>query len=119
VVGAPDGSHLFITNESMSTVDVIDPITLRIYKRIKLTGHPNNITITPDGKKVYAGIAAAPGAVDVIDTATLTNVKSVPVTGALFSGGTCSVCAAEAGAMSKREAITMPTASDDTAISSA
>jgi YVTN family beta-propeller protein len=84
-VGAPDGSHLYITNESLSTVDVIDPITLRIVRRIKLSGHPNNITITPDGKKVYAGIAQQPGGVDVIDTATLTNVKTIPVTGAVHN----------------------------------
>jgi YVTN family beta-propeller protein len=85
VVGAPDGSHLYITNESLSTVDVVDPITLRVVRRIKLSGHPNNITITPDGRKVYAGIAQQPGAVDVIDTATLANVKSVPVTGAVHN----------------------------------
>lgn len=85
VVGAPDGSHLYITNESLSTVDVIDPITLRAVRRIKLSGHPNNITITPDGKKVYAGIAQQPGGVDVIDTTTMTNVKTVPVTGAVHN----------------------------------
>ena len=60
-------------------------ITLRVAARIKLSGHPNNITITPDGKKVYAGIAAQPGGVDVIDTTTLTNVKTVPVTGAVHN----------------------------------
>lgn len=85
VVGAPDGSHLFITNESLATVDVVDPLTLRVVRRIKLSGRPNNVTITPDGTKVYAGIAAAPGAVDVIDTATMTNIKSVPVTGAVHN----------------------------------
>jgi YVTN family beta-propeller protein len=85
VTGAPDGTHLYITNEHLSTVDVVNPITLRVDHRIKLSGHPNNITITPDGKKVYAGIAQQPGAVDVIDTATLTNVKTVPVTGAVHN----------------------------------
>lgn len=85
VTGAPDGSHLFITNEHLRTVDVVNPLTLRVDHRIKLSGRPNNITITPDGKKVYAGIAQQPGAVDVIDTATLANVKSVPVNGAVHN----------------------------------
>ena len=39
--------------------------------------------------------------------------------GALFIGGTAIVCAEEAGVRSSRDAITMPTASDATAISSA
>jgi YVTN family beta-propeller protein len=85
VTGAPDGSHLFITNEHLATVDVVDPLTLRVARRIKLSGRPNNITITPDGRKVYAGIAQQPGGVDVIDTATLKNVKTVPVTGAVHN----------------------------------
>jgi YVTN family beta-propeller protein len=34
---------------------------------------------------VYAGIAQAPGAVDVIDAASLTNIKSVPVEGAVHN----------------------------------
>lgn len=85
VTGAPDGSRLYITNESLSTVDVIDAKTLKIIKRIPLTGHPNNIAVSKDGKKVYAGIAQAPGAVDVIDTATLTNVKSIKVQGSVHN----------------------------------
>jgi YVTN family beta-propeller protein len=85
VTGAPDGTHLYITNEHLATVDVVNPITLRVDHRIKLSGRPNNITITPDGRKVYAGIAQQPGAIDVIDTATLTNVKSIPVTGAVHN----------------------------------
>jgi YVTN family beta-propeller protein len=85
VTGAPDGTHLYITNEHLATVDVINPITLRVDHRIKLSGRPNNITITPDGRKVYAGIAQQPGAIDVIDTATMTNVKSISVTGAVHN----------------------------------
>ena len=46
-------------------------------------------------------------------------MNSAPVTGALFIGGTASVCAADAGDMSRREAITIPTMVEETAISSA
>ena len=38
-----------------------------------------------DGRRVYVGIAQAPGALDVIDTASMTNVKSVPVKGAIHN----------------------------------
>jgi YVTN family beta-propeller protein len=81
VVGSPDGTRLYFTNESMSTVDVVDGKTLTIIRRIPLSGHPNNLSVTNDGKKVYAGISQAPGAVDVIDTVALTNVKTIPVEG--------------------------------------
>ena len=51
--------------------------------------------------------------------ATFLNVcaSSGPVTGALFAGGTASVCADEVGERSSRDAITMPTISEETAIS--
>ena len=52
--------------------------------------------------------------------ATLRKVSAVsgPVIGALFIGGRAIGCAEEAGVRSRREAITMPTASDATATSS-
>ena len=46
-------------------------------------------------------------------------MNSAPVTGALFIAGMVSVWADDIGVKSSRDAITMPTASDDTAISSA
>ncbi len=45
--------------------------------------------------------------------------SSAPVIGALFIGGIAIVCADEAGVRSSRDAITMPTASEATAISTA
>src|SRR5207248_8246730 len=44
VTVAPDGSRIYITNESLSTVDVVDAKTLAITKRVKLSGHPNNLS---------------------------------------------------------------------------
>src|SRR5262249_24339440 len=38
-----------------------------------------------DGRRVYVAIAVAPGAVDVIDTTSMSNVKSIPVQGALHN----------------------------------
>src|SRR5437764_4741199 len=65
---APDGSRYYISNEGETTLDVVDQKTLKVIKRIPLSGHPNNISISKDGRRVYVAIAVAPGAVDVIDT---------------------------------------------------
>jgi len=77
----PDGSRYYFSDEAESTLDVVDRKTLKVTRRIPLSGHPNNISIGKDGRRVYVGIAAAPGAVDVIDTISLERVKSIPVKG--------------------------------------
>jgi YVTN family beta-propeller protein len=76
---APDGSRYYISNEGKSTLDVVDQKTLKITRSIPLSGHPNNIGISKDGRRVYVSIAVAPGAVDVVDTTSLEKVKSIPV----------------------------------------
>ncbi len=55
------------------------------------------------------------------DLATFLNVWASmgPVTGALFMGGTASDCADDSDDRSSLDEITMPTASEDTAISRA
>jgi len=78
---APDGSHYYISNEERSTLDVVDTRTLEVIRRVPLSGHPNNVSISKDGRRVYVGIAVPPGAVDVVDTASLEKVKSIPVKG--------------------------------------
>jgi YVTN family beta-propeller protein len=82
---APDGSRIYVTDESLSTLDVVDAKTLKVFKRIPLSGRPNNVDVSKDGSHVYVAIAQAPGAVDVIDTALLTDVKSIPVKGAIHN----------------------------------
>jgi YVTN family beta-propeller protein len=79
---APNGTRLYISNEAESTLDVVDARTLKVTKRIPLSGHPNNIAISRDGRRVYVAIAQAPGAVDVVDTTSQTKVKSIPIPGA-------------------------------------
>ena len=81
VTSAPDGSWLYITNEALETLDAVDARSLSVIARIPLTGRPNNLTVTHDGKKVYVGIREEPGAVNVIDTVSLKNVKTIPVDG--------------------------------------
>ncbi len=82
---APDGSKFYITNEAESTVDVADAKTLTVTKHIPLTNHPNNISVSKDGKRVYAAIVAGAGAVDVIDATTLTRVKSIRTEGGIHN----------------------------------
>lgn len=85
VTTAPDGSRIYLSNESLHTLDAVDAVTLTVVQRVPLSGRPNNVAISKDGGKVYVGIAQAPGALDVIDTASLTNVKTVPVKGSVHN----------------------------------
>ena len=85
VGGSPDGSRIYISDEAMSTLDVVDAKTLKVTKRIPLSGHPNNIAVGKDGRRVYVAIIQEPGGVDVIDTATLTRVKTVPTKGTIHN----------------------------------
>lgn len=82
---APDGSHIYVSNEAESTLDVVDGKTLKVTNHIKLSGHPNNIAVGRDGRRVYVGIAQAPGGVDVIDTASMKNVKTLPTKGPIHN----------------------------------
>jgi len=82
---SPDGSRVYVSNEAESTLDVIDRKTGHTIAQVKLSGHPNNIAATKDGGRVVVGIAEEPGALDVIDTASLKLAKSIPVTGRLHN----------------------------------
>src|SRR5262245_21514970 len=80
--GAPDGSKIYVSNEADSTLDVIDARSLRVTSKVPLSGHPNNISISRDGRRVYIAIREAQGAVDVVDTVALKRAKSIPIKGA-------------------------------------
>jgi YVTN family beta-propeller protein len=82
---APDGSRLYFSNEADTTLDVVDGRTLRVTNKIPLSGHPNNIAASRDGRRVYVAIREEPGAVDVIDTVALQRVKSIAVKGAVHN----------------------------------
>ncbi len=82
---APDGSRFYFTNEANETLDVVDTQTLAVTKRIPLSGRPNNVAISRDGRRVYAAIVAPPGAVDVIDTPSLERVKTIATRGGVHN----------------------------------
>jgi YVTN family beta-propeller protein len=82
---APDGRRLYVTNEAESTLDVADLKSLKVIKHIPLTNHPNNVAVSKDGARVYVAIVAGAGAIDVIDTASLTRVKSIRTEGGIHN----------------------------------
>jgi YVTN family beta-propeller protein len=81
VAFSPNGERAYITCEADSTVWVVETKDGRLLSKVPLSGHPNNIAVSNDGRRVFAAIVTAAGAVDVIDTATVKNVKTIPVKG--------------------------------------
>ncbi|HVH26866.1 MAG TPA: beta-propeller fold lactonase family protein [Vicinamibacterales bacterium] len=79
VAAAPDGSRFYLSNESTATLDIVDGKTLKITKKIPLTGPPNNVSIRKDGRRVYVAIQTADGGVDVIDTVAEEKTKFIRV----------------------------------------
>jgi YVTN family beta-propeller protein len=84
-VVAPDGSRIYVSDEAMSTLDVADGKTLKVVKRVPLSGHPNNISVSKDGRRVYVGIIQPPGGVDVVDTTSYQKVKTIPTKGSIHN----------------------------------
>ena len=82
---SPDGTRIYVSDEAMSTLDFVDAKTLKVIKQVPLSGHPNNMAVGKDGKRVYVGIIQEPGGVDVIDTATMKNVKTIPTKGTIHN----------------------------------
>jgi len=85
ITSAPDGSQLYLSNEALHSLDVVDSRTLRVKRRIPLSGRPNNVSVSKDGNKVYVGIMEMPGSVDIIDTQAMENVKTLSVDGAIHN----------------------------------
>ena len=79
VAVAPDGSRFYLSNESTATLDVVDTKTLRVSKKISLTGPPNNVAIRKDGKRVYVAIQGAEGGIDIIDTVAMEKTKFIRI----------------------------------------
>jgi len=85
IVFSLDGTRIYVSNEFESVLDVIDRKSGNILKKISLSARPNNLSIAKDGSRVLVGIRTEPGVIDVIDTASLTRVKSIPVDGGVHN----------------------------------
>jgi YVTN family beta-propeller protein len=85
VVFSPDAKYVYISNESESVLDVVDRESVQILKKVSLSGHPNNLTITRDGSRILVGIREYPGAVDVIDARSLERTKTLSVDGSVHN----------------------------------
>jgi YVTN family beta-propeller protein len=82
---SPDGTRVYVSNESESVLDVVDRKSGKILQKVSLSGRPNNIAMAKDGSRVLVGIRTDPGKVDVIDTTSLSRVKSIPVDGSVHN----------------------------------
>jgi YVTN family beta-propeller protein len=73
-----DGRRLFATVETDHTLRIIDTLTQHTIATIKMTGHPNQCAVTPDGK--YVAVPIRDGdSVDIVDVAKQQIVKALPI----------------------------------------
>lgn len=85
VAFSPDGKRAYISCESEKTLWATDTKTGKLLGKAPLSGHPNNISISKDGRRVFVAIVQQPGAVDVIDTASMKNIKTIAVKGGVHN----------------------------------
>src|SRR3954468_11886403 len=81
VAFSPDGTRAYITCEADNSLWSTDTKTGKLLGKAPLSGHPNNVAASKDGKRVFVAIVTAPGAVDVIDTASMKNIKTIRTKG--------------------------------------
>src|SRR5712671_688732 len=70
--------NAYITNQSSSTVSVIDTATDTVIATIPVDLTPFGVAVSPDGSKVYVTNISS-NTVSVIDTATNTVSATIPV----------------------------------------
>jgi YVTN family beta-propeller protein len=85
VTFSPDGTRAYISCESENTLWATDTKTGKLLGKAALSGHPNNIAISKDGRRVFVGILSGAGAVEVIDTASLKSIKIIAVKGGVHN----------------------------------
>jgi YVTN family beta-propeller protein len=74
----PDGKLLLATSKVYSTMYGYSLPDLKPVGHVHVGGHPEWITLSPDGKQAYVA-AAGDNAVTVVDTATLKEIARIPV----------------------------------------
>ena len=79
VAAAPDGTRLYLSNESTEMLDIVDAKTLKVTNSIPLSGRPNNLAIHKNGRRLYVAIQGTGGGVDIIDTEAEENVRTIRI----------------------------------------
>lgn len=74
----PDGKKLLATSKMYSTMYAYSLPDLKLLGTVHVGGHPEWITLTPDGKAAYVA-AAGDNMVTAVDTATLKEIARIPV----------------------------------------
>lgn len=75
-----NGKYAFTGAIGGHSVDVIDPKTLKVVKRIDVSQGPHGVRSSPDARWIYAA-GTGTNAIAVIDTRTLEIVRQVPLKG--------------------------------------
>jgi YVTN family beta-propeller protein len=82
---SPDGTRAYISCEAENTLWAVDTKTGKLIAKAPLSNHPNNVSVSKDGKYVFVAIVLGTGAVDVIDTASMKNIKSIATKGGVHN----------------------------------
>ncbi|MEX2583118.1 MAG: hypothetical protein WD766_07580 [Gemmatimonadota bacterium] len=85
VTAHPSGDFIYVSNEHDRTLDFVSTRTWKVTKQVPLSGGPHNISITPDGSKVYIGIMSGDPAVDVVDTREGRLLRSISMEGGIHN----------------------------------
>lgn len=80
---SPDGSRVYITAFSENALLVLDRETGKQIKKVPLTGKPDDVAVTKDGKLIAICIYQEPGGLDIVDATSLEKIKTIQIKGGL------------------------------------
>ncbi len=73
-----DGKTVFVSTGAEDFLRVLDRKTGKLIKKVPLSGHANDLAVTPDGKLVVVCIGQVPGGLDLFDAKNFELVKTIP-----------------------------------------
>ena len=78
---SPDGRRIYITDAGEDALIVMDGESGKYIKKVPISGAPNDVAVTKDGKLILVCIRSTPGGLDLIDATSLEKIKTIPVEG--------------------------------------